>query len=324
MKSVIAALIATFVVSGCNSTTTGVHTTTNVSDARLYGVSGICSAGFAEGVDVYEGPLSASTSAAGGLGVTGGSVTDVAVDPTDQSGSVYVAVSPISLATGQIAKFARPNPSGTTPTVTISGLPAPEEINFDRNGNLFVLDGNTNTIYEVGRPITNASLPVNVLQPKSPALLGGFALDASNDLIVLLDTNPANPSAPVLLQAYAPPYTGSAISTGNVPATPWGPAFDAAAGLVFVGSNSSSNTAFWTYSTPMTSNESPSSMIGVQGKVNAGSLIFDPAGNAFFAFPAPDYPCHGGSIAVVTPPFTGQIAFQFTSPFETHALATGP
>jgi len=319
MKSVIAALIAIFVVSGCNSNSVAMHTATNVSNARLYGVSGICSAGFPQSVDVYEGPLSAGTSAAGTAGVTGGSISDVAVDPTDQSGDVYVSVD-----TGEIAKFARPNPNGTAPTVTVSGFAAPGEINFDRNGNLFVLDGNTNTVYKLSHPITDASLPVKVLQPTSPALLGGFALDANNDLIVLLDTNPANPASPKLLEAYAPPYTGSAISTGNVPAQPWGPFFDAGAELVFILSIGSNSTAFWTYPTPISSNESPSSMVSVQGKVNLGSLTFDPAGNAFFAFPAPAYPCHGGTIAVVTPPFTGQIAFQFASPFETHALATGP
>ncbi|MBV8338849.1 MAG: hypothetical protein JO343_02770 [Candidatus Eremiobacteraeota bacterium] len=326
MKSVLAALIVIMVLSGCNSNTTPVHTTTTTSvlDARLYGVSGICSAGFPQSVDVYEGPLSASTSAAGNASIAGGTISDVAVDPTDQSGSIYVSVVPVSIATGEIAKFARPNPNGPTPTLTVPVFAAPEELDFDSNGNLFVLDGNTNAIYTLSHPITSASLPIKVLQTKSPALLQGFTLDASNDLIVLLDTNAGNPAAPVLLDAYAPPYTGAAASTSNLPPQPWGPSFDAAAGLVFVGSTSSSNTAFWTYSTPITPNESPSSMMNVQGKVNVGSLAFDTAGNTFFAYPAPAYPCHGGTIAVAAAPFTGQIAFQFTSPFETHALAIGP
>lgn len=297
--------VAAVISAGCNSSGLANHTQlTSIPGARLYGVGGIISALFPTSVSAFQGPFSAATSAIGGLSAPGGhSIESVAIDPTDTTGAVYV-----STDAGQILKFPRPNPNSTNPIVTVSGFTSPQSIRFDTNGNLFVLDGQT--IYTLQHPITNASVPHSIIT--SSLALFNLTLDASNNLYVCAVSTPT-------LQMYVPPYTSTPVTTNNV-ALGGGSCFltyDQAANLLYAFAPGTVTT----YNLPLVANETPSARINVVQSC-MGGLTFDASGDSFLAF-CSGLPS-GGSIAVATPPFTGQAAFTFQTPYFMSLLVTGP
>ena len=260
-------------------------------------------------VTVFQGPFSASSTAAGSIALTD-VPAGVAIDPTDSTGAVYVS----NGSAGQVLKFARPNPNGAAPTVTVGGFQVPGAINFDSSGNLFVPDsgnGSGAKVFVISHPITGSSVPTPIIT-SGLSIPVCVALDAGNTLYVL-DINMG-------LLAYSPPYTSAPVSTTNgiTGGNPAVCAYDRAANTLFVGSINAGLT-IQGYALPLTANESPSVTITL-ATCCPGAIAFDSSGDAFISVGVDVQP----AIAVAIPPFTSQSNFIFPSADYVRQLAIGP
>ena len=257
-------------------------------------------------VTVFQGPLSASTTAAGSIALSV-AASGIAIDPTDSTGAVYVS----NGSAGQILKFARPNPNGSAPTLTVGGLGSPGAINFDSNGNLYVPDASAHNISVIKHPITGSSVPTPLIT-SGLSLPQCVALDAGNTLYVVdLQTD--------TLYAYAPPYTGAPVSTSNgMVSNPGICAYDRAASTLFVGSINAGVT-IQGYALPLTANEAPSVTI-TTSSCCPGAIAFDSVGDAYVSVGIDVQP----AIAVAIPPFTSQASFIFPDADYVKQLAIGP
>ena len=287
-------------VSGSKATPTP-----SVPGGRLYGVSGLLNLPVPPPsyIAVFQGPFSAASTAVGRIDI---GVGGVAVDPTDPTGAVYVS------SGSQILKFPRPNPNGATPALTFSSASL-GSISFDTNGDLLGLGTNAlgplaNDVYIVRHPITSSSVTEALIVGSFQ--VGCVALDAGNNLYVLTATR---------LQAYAPPYTGAPISTSAPGAREC--AYNAALNSLFIVS-ANNGWSVASYALPLTANELPSFAVEIKGLASVGDLVFDSSGDSFL-FISNDPLFTSGSIAVATPPFTGQATFTFPTTFMGQ-LATGP
>jgi len=259
-------------------------------------------------VTVYQGPFSASSTAAGSIALSVAS-SGVAVDPTDAT-AVYVSTS--TTGTGQILKFARPNPNGSAPSLTIGGFQGPGAINFDSNGNLFVPDQLLHNVSVINHPITGVSTPTPVIT-SGLSLPSCVAFDASNTLYVLDIQNGGT------LYAYTPPYTGAPISTNmGMVGNPEVCAYDRAANTLFIGSINAGLT-IQGYTLPLTANEVPSVTINTS-VCCPGAITFDSSGDAFISVGIDV----ANAIAVAIPPFTNQSSFIFPSADYVKQFAIGP
>jgi len=302
----LAALVATLITTPACSTNGGSHLTATPPPSGLPGARLYAGNTFVKSVTVFQGPFSSSSTAAGSIALTvapGG----IAVDPTDATGAVYVSNS--NAGVGQILKFARPNPNGAAPTVTVSGLQSPGAINFDSNGNLYVPDLAANKVFVVNHPITGTSVPSAVIASglSSPLCV---ALDASNTLYVV-DVGGA-------LRAYAPPYTGAPVSTSLTIGNPAVCAYDRAANTLFVGSINA-GTVIQGFALPLTASEAPGVTL-TTAACCPGAIAFDSSGNVFISLGIDIQ----SAIAVAIPPFTGSSSFLFPAADYVRQLALGP
>ncbi len=307
--SVVMALLSA-IAFGCSSNS-GQSSVTSIQGARLYGLGGVNSAGFGNGLFAFQGPFSAATSSIANLSPPADIqfFSSLAVDPTDSTGGIYVSTEPgFESGSPQVLKYARPGSGNNNPLFAVSGLKSPGGITFDTNGNLYVIDGPT--VFVVKHPVSSSSVPVALPNVST----GALALDNSGNLYVLA----SRPNGTPVLYMYAPPYNSAPISTTNLVTGPVAITYDQAAGLLYATSiPSAGNSTISAYTLPLTSNESPRGQVNVHG---VGALAFDAAGDSFFS--SAGYST--GSVAVATPPFNGQTSFTFATSPGLSALTLGP
>lgn len=300
---------AILIASGaCSSTSSIVHTTLTtgaVGSGRLYEANVFPLPATSPNISVFLGPYTSSSRTIGNITLPGSVLWGVALDPTDKSGTVYASDQTL----GKIRAFARPNPNGGAPTVTVSGFTSPGSINFDSKGNLFVPDGNR--VYEINHPITSSSVPNAIIASGlSSAICAAF--DATDTLYV------ADPGVPALL-AYAPPYTGAPVSTSNgLPGNPAICAYDKASNQLFIGPGNAGGSVV-AYNLPLTSNESPNVVL-TTASCCPGGIAFDASGNMFVAFGVDVSP----AIAILRPPFGSTTGFTIPGGGYAWQLAISP